>query len=136
MADGEASLSTAGIPCQLPAVEIPRSFTDRFLWSYNPDASTLTEIPSTHQLSEETVQEVQAAATCAFERATRKENADDVQSISLFCPHEGGHPFVDSMVKLIASENKADVLVLDALELAAVQFGEIGEGAICSSLRD
>jgi len=34
------------------------------------------------------------------------------------------------MVKLIASHQKANVVVLDALELATVQFGPIGEGAL------
>lgn len=73
---------------QLPAVEISDAFTERFHWSYSSDARSLTEIP--HQFSEDMVEEIQGAAALAFERAMLKDA--NVQSITLFCPHEGGHP--------------------------------------------
>jgi hypothetical protein len=138
MADGEILIPNTEVPCQLPAVEISDAFTERFLWSHNSDVPSRIETPSIHQFPEEMVQEIHAAAACAFERAILKEKVAQkdatIQSITLFCPHEGGNPFVDSMVKLIASRQNADVLVLDALELATLQFGAIGEGGIRSLL--
>jgi hypothetical protein len=128
MADGEAPIPNPELPCQLPAVEISDAFIEHFHWSHSSDAPSLTEIPSNHQFSEDMVEEIQGAAALAFERAILEDA--NTQSITLFCPHEGGHPFVDSMVKMIASHQKADVVVLDALVLATVQFGPMGEGTL------
>ena len=49
-------------------------------------------------------------------------------SIALFSPFEGCHEIIDSMVKVLAERLSADVLVLDALELAKGEFGALGKG--------
>jgi hypothetical protein len=129
--DGEPRSENTTEPSQLPAVEIPDAFVERYFWSHNSDASA---IPPVYPLCEEVVEEIQAAAANTFGRVEKKEEDATVHSITLFCPHQGGHLFVDSMVNLIACRQNADVLVLDALEVASVQFGAIGKGALCSSL--
>jgi hypothetical protein len=50
--------------------------------------------------------------------------------ISLYYPHEGCHEILDSMVKSLAMEQGADIVVLDSLQLALGEFGAFGKGAI------
>jgi hypothetical protein len=50
--------------------------------------------------------------------------------ISLYYPHEGCHNIIDSMVKFLAHDQGADVVVLDSLELALQEFGAFGKGAL------
>ena len=65
-------------------------------------------------------------------------NGNDIRStksppqpiISLYYPHYGCHNIIDSMVKSIAREQGADIVVLDSLELALEEFGAFGKGAL------
>ena len=50
--------------------------------------------------------------------------------ISLCYPHHGCHNIIDSMVKSLAHDQGADVVVLDSLELALQEFGAFGKGAL------
>jgi hypothetical protein len=50
--------------------------------------------------------------------------------ISLYYPHHGCHNIIDSMVKSLAHDQGADVVVLDSLELALQEFGAFGNGAL------
>src|SRR6266545_528084 len=119
-----------------PPVYIPDSFTKRFLWPPNSDDQT--KPPFVCEFSDELVQEIQAAASYAFQNTIQKESVADeariAQGITLFCPHNGSHHVIDSMVKSIAHHQDADVLVLDAVELATGEFGAISDGTIFSSL--
>ncbi|KIM76317.1 hypothetical protein PILCRDRAFT_12910 [Piloderma croceum F 1598] len=47
--------------------------------------------------------------------------------ISLYYPHHGCHNIIDSMVKSLARDQGADVVVLDSLELALQEFGAFGK---------
>ncbi|KAJ6505595.1 hypothetical protein DFH09DRAFT_885940, partial [Mycena vulgaris] len=49
-------------------------------------------------------------------------------SICLFTPYEGCHEIIDSMIQSVANRLDADVIVLDALELALGEFGAFGKG--------
>jgi hypothetical protein len=55
-------------------------------------------------------------------------------SMALYCPIEGGDYVVDETVKELARRTGADVLVIDAVQLAAGEWGVFGKG-IPSSLR-
>ena len=50
--------------------------------------------------------------------------------ISLYYPHHACHDIIDSMVKSLAHDQGADVVVLDSLELALEEFGAFGKGAV------
>lgn len=47
-------------------------------------------------------------------------------TLALYCPIEGGDYIVDETVREMARRTKADVVVLDAVQLAAAQYGHFG----------
>jgi hypothetical protein len=49
-------------------------------------------------------------------------------TISLYCPLEGGDYVIDATVRELAREVGADVVVLDAAQLAAGEWGQFGPG--------
>jgi hypothetical protein len=111
--------------------------------------STTTAAPTlrpTFTFSDGILSEVKATASYAFSRAVQIASVDmhdsvlngnDNQStkssaqpiISLYYPHYGCHDIIDSMVKSLAHEQGADIVVLDSLELALEEFGAFGKGA-------
>ncbi|KAK7043596.1 hypothetical protein VNI00_008207 [Paramarasmius palmivorus] len=50
-------------------------------------------------------------------------------SLGLFCPIEGGEYVIDATVKELARRTGAEVLVLDAVQLAAGEWGQFGPAA-------
>jgi hypothetical protein len=132
-------------------VVIPSSFLEKYLWQPYHSCSVnkivedgknfLTSSPSELQptllFPTALVEELQAVVSFAFSEATEAQTAP-VQTpelecpiertVTLTCPHEGGNLVIDSVVKTVAAEHLADVLVLDALELAAGEYGALGEG--------
>ncbi|KAF8343940.1 uncharacterized protein EI90DRAFT_3027608 [Cantharellus anzutake] len=50
-------------------------------------------------------------------------------TLSLYCPIEGGEYVIDATVREIASRARADVVVIDALDLAAGEHGKYGKSA-------
>ena len=56
--------------------------------------------------------------------------------ISLYYPHHGCHDIIDSMVKSLAHDQGADVVVLDSLELVLQEFGVFGIGALSYNIFD
>ncbi|KAG8809356.1 hypothetical protein FRC17_003481 [Serendipita sp. 399] len=52
----------------------------------------------------------------------------------LYCPIEGGTYVIDAAVRELASRTGADVLVLDALDLLAGEWGPFGKAASCLQL--
>jgi len=113
---------------------VPNSFIERFLWSPQ------NEHPSAYMFPPGLIAEAHAVASYNFIYASSLA-ADAVQpedksleilterSITLYCPHRGGNSIIDSVVTTVAARQRADVLVLDALELAAGKCGALGEGA-------
>lgn len=49
-------------------------------------------------------------------------------TLGLYCPLEGGDYVVDATVRNLAKRAKADVVVIDALELSAGEHGRYGKG--------
>jgi hypothetical protein len=104
------------------------------------DATTTT--PPTFAFPDGILSEAHALTSYAFSRAVQMassnglipDNSEDSEKlcpepiISLYYPHDGCHDIVDSMVKCLASEQSADVVVLDSLELALAEFGAFGKG--------
>ncbi|KAJ6552444.1 hypothetical protein DFH09DRAFT_1085928 [Mycena vulgaris] len=61
-----------------------------------------------------------------FRSLNHDEELPQEPSICLFTPYEGCHEIIDSMIQSVASLLNADVVVLDALELALGEFGVLG----------
>lgn len=55
-------------------------------------------------------------------------------TLSLYCPIEGGDYILDETVKEMARHIGADVVVLDAVHLAAGECGHFGKGMFCSTM--
>jgi len=55
-------------------------------------------------------------------------SATSEPTLALYCPVEGATYTIDNTVKEIARRAGADVLVLDAVELAAGEWGHFGSG--------
>ena len=51
-------------------------------------------------------------------------------TLGLYCPLEGGHCVVDATVREMASRTGSEVLVLDAVQLAAGEWGAFGKGIL------
>ena len=51
-------------------------------------------------------------------------------TLALYTPIEGGDLYLDEMVKEMARQTSADVVVLDAVQLAAGECGHFGKGAL------
>ena len=49
-------------------------------------------------------------------------------TLGIYCPLEGGHSVVDDTVRVLASRTGSEVLVLDAVQLAAGEWGAFGKG--------
>lgn len=52
-------------------------------------------------------------------------------TLGLYCPFEGGDYIIDETVRELARKTDSDVVVLDAVQLAAGQAGSFGKGAPC-----
>lgn len=50
-------------------------------------------------------------------------------TLALYCPIEGGDYIVDATVRELARQTESDVVVLDAVQLAAGECGQFGKGA-------
>jgi hypothetical protein len=145
-----------------PVLCLPPSVANKIFWSppfedpanahrlpdgqSSPDnAPTIPILPPAFTFPDGILSEVQATAACAFSRAVQiasvvasddndMRNAMSIPQpiISLYYPRDGCHEVIDAMVKSIAREQKADVVVLDSLELALQEFGAWGKGGCLS----
>lgn len=50
-------------------------------------------------------------------------------TLALYCPIEGGDYILDAVVRELGHRNRADVVVIDAAQLAAGENGHFGKGA-------
>jgi hypothetical protein len=111
------------------------------------DAATTTTSPSSFAFPDEILSEARAIASHAFSHVVQMASVEVQQSltdsndaqnanshsppiISLYYPHHGCHGIIDSMVKSLAHDQGADVVVLDSLELALQEFGAFGKGVL------
>ncbi|KAF7358511.1 putative AAA domain-containing protein C16E9.10c [Mycena venus] len=135
-------------------ISIPPGFIDKFLWPpfkdiaadgtaepINDQSSDHPALPQSYAFSDSVLCEVLAAASYAFSPALQlggmelsefrslnnDEDLPEEPSICLFTPYEGCHEIIDSMIQSVANRLDADVIVLDALELALGEFGALGK---------
>ena len=111
------------------------------------DAATTTTTPSSFAFPDEILSEARALTSYAFSHVVQMASVEVQQSltdsndaqnanshsppiISLYYPHHGCHGIIDSMVKSLALDQGADVVVLDSLELALQEFGAFGKGVL------
>jgi hypothetical protein len=132
--------------CTTYPIDIPQSFIDRFLWSpphlfsVTADEQNTSSTSPIYEFPKALVAELQAVTSYAFLHAARTVGSGQPggldakclteQNITLFCPYGDSHDMIDSAVKLMAAHHRADVLVLDALELAAGELGALGKGEV------
>ncbi|KAJ7016291.1 hypothetical protein C8F04DRAFT_1347186 [Mycena alexandri] len=135
-------------------ITIPPDFIDKFVWPpfkdiaadgaadpINDPSSDHPSLPQSYTFAGSVLSEVLAAASYAFSptsqlggmepeefhSVTNDENLPEEPSICLFTPYEGCHDIIDSMIQSVANQLNADVVVLDALELALGEFGALGK---------
>ncbi|KJA27798.1 hypothetical protein HYPSUDRAFT_197956 [Hypholoma sublateritium FD-334 SS-4] len=114
---GDSPSDTA--PAPAPSI-IPQPFIDRVLWpSTGKPEAQFAAVASSDDLTTR----VCASIEYAFYSAERRAKAAFAGSVALYCPVPVGNPILDSVLKLIADRTNADVLELDALELAAGSLG-------------
>ncbi|KAJ7721375.1 hypothetical protein B0H16DRAFT_1602728 [Mycena metata] len=136
-------------------ITIPPDFIDKFVWPpfkdiaadgaadpINDPSSDHPSLPQSYTFAGSVLSEVLAAAAYAFSptsqlggmepeefhSVTNDEDLPEEPSICLFTPYEGCHDIIDSMIQSVANQLNADVVVLDALELALGEFGALGKG--------
>ncbi|KAJ7931803.1 hypothetical protein B0H13DRAFT_2308502 [Mycena leptocephala] len=115
---------------------IPPGFIAKFVWSpfkdiaadgaAEPMNNPSSDHPQSYAFPDGVVSEVLAAASYAFSPTSQIGAVEP--NICLFTPYEGCHDIVDSMIQSVANQLNADVIVLDAIELALGEFGALGEG--------
>ncbi|KAE9411593.1 hypothetical protein BT96DRAFT_804317 [Gymnopus androsaceus JB14] len=125
------------------SINLPSIFIDKCLWSQ----SRLKLEPPSHRwvFDNEPLSKVEDAISGALASSasamTLGEDPHPEKAVSLFAPFHGGTAIIDEVVKVVARKVNADVLMLDALDLAAGQHGLLGEGEIkyfviaCSSYK-
>ena len=133
---------------QPPTASFTSNIAAKIIWSppFQDSTNTTPNLLPTFTFPDGILSEVQATASYAFSRAVQMasvdssvlNNGNDNRStksppqpiISLYYPHYGCHNIIDSMVKSLAREQGADIVVLDSLELALEEFGAFGKGAL------
>jgi hypothetical protein len=141
-----------------PATFMSEGLVEKILWSppfedphrqpygESPSGDAVTTPPS-FVFPDEILSEARALTSYAFSHVVQMTSIEahksfldnnDAQNakphsqpiISLYYPHHGCHDIIDSMVKSLAQDQGADVVVLDSLELALQEFGAFGKGAL------
>jgi hypothetical protein len=113
------------------SVSLPPELADTLLWL--PEENTVAK--ESNLPPEEMLQEALANLHVSFHpktqhRATYASSAGPPvePSVTLYCPIEGGTYVIDAAVQELARRLDADVLVLDALDLLAGEWGPFGKG--------
>jgi len=127
------------------------ALAEKILWSpphMQPhDESPSSDASPSFVFPDEILSEARALTSYAFSHVVQTASIDahkslsldddDTQNaphsqpiISLYYPQHGCHNIIDSMVKSLAHDQGADVVVLDSLELALQEFGAFGKGAL------
>lgn len=130
---------------------IPPTFIERFLWA--PQRPTTAgenlsvsaplkdgELESTlpvFRFTGSVQSTLNSLVALAFSEAEKPRSAPESVSdvpaekcLVLSCPTKEGTHIIDAAVRHAASKQGADVLVLDALELAAGKLGSLGKGML------
>ncbi|KJA27796.1 hypothetical protein HYPSUDRAFT_51759 [Hypholoma sublateritium FD-334 SS-4] len=105
---------------------ISQSFIDRILWpstGLSEPRIVSTELSPHVAFSTDLTTRVRASVEYAFYSAEKVSKTSFAGSVTLYCPVPLGNPVLDSMLNLVADQVNADVLELDALELAAGTLG-------------
>ncbi|KAJ2912378.1 hypothetical protein MD484_g8039, partial [Candolleomyces efflorescens] len=126
---------------------IPPAFVDRYLWSSpQPHPPTVVSetssldkdesLPPCFEFSDGVLEELETLTALAFYEAEKPRAVDtpvaDIPSekcLVLSCPTLEGACIIDEAVRRVAATHEADVVVLDALELAMGRYGLLGTEA-------
>lgn len=121
-------------------INIPGSFAKRYLWTMPvPDLST-PEAHANHivefRIPTGFAEQISSLVSFAFDNTERGTQSDvpfldaplDNKAVVLACSQSQGAQVIDTAIKQAAFQQGADVLVLDAFELARGRFGALGQG--------
>ncbi|KAK7062839.1 hypothetical protein VNI00_000334 [Paramarasmius palmivorus] len=112
---------------------LSEAFITRHVWTSTDLAQNhLDDFGFDELMLSEVYQAVSYAFSCGINTADTPRCA---RTVTLYAPYHGGNPMVDAVVKAAAINVNADVLVLDALELAAGKCGSLGDaGALIDEI--
>uniref|UniRef100_A0A0W0F194 AAA+ ATPase domain-containing protein n=1 Tax=Moniliophthora roreri TaxID=221103 RepID=A0A0W0F194_MONRR len=118
--------------------DLAKSITDTFILRFVWSCFMLEHTRDAFAFQDDMLSEIHQAISYAFScRAGTVNVPYSNRTVTLYAPYHGGNAVVDSVVKAAALKANADVLVLDALELAAGDCGALGEaGAMIDFLYD
>ncbi|KAG9055996.1 hypothetical protein FS842_000615 [Serendipita sp. 407] len=115
----------------------PVELADSLIWL--PDDNVV--IKETSLPPEEMIRDAMANLHVSFHskmqhRATFPSNSGQPiePSLTLYCPIEGGTYVIDTAVRELSTRTGADVLVLDAVDFLAGEWGPFGKAASCLQL--
>jgi hypothetical protein len=126
---------------------IPGAFVERCLWTLDDTSNSSTLAPDTSsnadgnsrrefRVSTGITTQINFLVSFAFDNIESSRQPDvpfldaslDNKAIVLACTQSQGAQIVDTVIKQVAFQQGADVLVLDALDLARGRFGVLGRG--------
>ncbi|KAF9255172.1 hypothetical protein L218DRAFT_884723 [Marasmius fiardii PR-910] len=103
---------------------IPTSFTERYIWKPEPTVESTSTIWS---FEGDMLSDIQWGISYAFQCASDATTGIG-KTVTLLSPYHSGNAVLDAVLRVIAHEQNADILVLDSLELVAGPFGALGKG--------
>ncbi|SRR6266851_4901982 len=113
-----------------PAVQIPNE--QNFFWTYR----SLSESEPSNLPPPEVFEEVLNNLHISLHPQTQHKATYTTPSgppveptLALYCPIEGGNYVIDDTVRELARRTGSDVVVLDAVHMAAGEWGHFGQGA-------
>jgi hypothetical protein len=113
---------------------LPPDLHEQILWTPNSDDPP---IPPEHLLSEDILSEAWSNLLICFNPQIQLRSLYSIDSepiveptLALHCPFEGANYRIDAAVQELARRLEAEVLVLDAVQLAAGRWGCFGKGAV------
>lgn len=114
-----------------PALEVPNE--QNFFWTYQSLSESESSTLPPPEVFEEVLNNVhislhpQAQHKTAY---TTPSGPPVEPTLALYCPIEGGNYVIDDTVRELARWTGSDVVVLDAVHMAAGECGHFGQGAL------
>jgi hypothetical protein len=114
-----------------PAIQVPNE--QNFFWTYQSLSKSEPPTLPPSEVFEEVLNNVhislhpqmQHKATYATQSRPPTE-----PTLALYCPIEGGNYVIDDTVRELARRTGSDVVVLDAVHMAAGEWGHFGQGSL------
>jgi hypothetical protein len=134
-------------------IAIPAAFAQQYIWTFDDATSVHTPTPDTRssadldsgldiRVSTGVTTQISSLLSFAFSNIEKPLQSEvpfldaplNNKAVIVTCTQSQGAQIIDTAVKQVAREQGADVLVLDALELARGRFGILGRGQLRSTL--